>query len=37
VAGKLQGGSQILGTIVDSRKKMAMKIDHARLEEYPLL
>jgi hypothetical protein len=37
VTGKLQGGSQILGTIVNSRKKMTMKVDHARSEEYPLL
>lgn len=37
MTGKAQRRGQIFGTIVDPGQKMAMKVDHARLEEYPLL
>ena len=37
MTGKAQGLSQILGTVVDPGKEMAVKINHAFLEEYPLL
>jgi hypothetical protein len=35
--GKLQCGGQIFGAVIDPWQKMAVKVDHARLEEYPLL
>ena len=37
VTGETQRRSQIFGTIVDPGKEMAVKVNHARLEEYPLL
>lgn len=37
MTGKAQRRSQILGTVVDPGKEMAVKINHAFLEEYPLL
>ena len=37
VTGKVQCRGHIFGTVVDPWKKMAMKVNHARLEEYPLL
>jgi hypothetical protein len=37
MTGKKQCCSQIFGAVIDPGKKMAMKVDHVRLEEYPLL
>jgi len=37
MTGKAQCRSQVFGPIIDPWKQMAMKVDHARLEEYPLL
>jgi hypothetical protein len=37
VTGKSQRRGQVFGTVIDPGKKMAVKVDHARLEEYPLL
>jgi hypothetical protein len=37
MSGKKQRCSQIFRAVIDPGKKVAMKIDHVRREEYPLL
>jgi len=37
MTGKSQCRGQVFGAVIDPGKKMAVKVNHARLEEYPLL
>jgi hypothetical protein len=37
VTGESQRGGQIFGTVVDPGEEMAVKVNHACLDEYPLL
>ena len=34
---KAQSGCQVLRTVIDTGKQVAMKVNHAFVEEYPLL